>query len=218
MGATPINAIQTSYAGCLFRSRTEARWAVFFDFIGTKWIYEVEGFHIGMNNEGTVTRKYLPDFYLPDEDLWIEIKGTRAQFDYDLIAAAVIPHGGGLPGSRIMLLDAIPEDTNTMRYWPVYMFHKGDILAMRARFRGASPSKEARRVLASRPLKPYQLRGIGGVDLFVPDGFAVAGNDSTWTIRQEAMPSTKGRSDDLRDAYKAARSARFEHGQSGYGR
>jgi hypothetical protein len=214
MGATPINAIETRYAGCVFRSRTEARWAVFFDFIGTRWIYEAEGFYIGTNNEGTATRKYLPDFYLPDEDLWIEVKGTRAQFDYDLIAAAVIPHGGGLPGSRIMLLDAIPQDTETLKTWPVYWFRKGNILTTKVRFRGASPSKDARRMLATRQGRPFP-QGFTGVDLFVPDEYAIAGDDSFWSIRPAVMPSARSRSDDLRDAYKAARSARFEHGQSG---
>lgn len=32
-----ITPIQTRYAGCLFRSRLEARWAVFFDHLGIRW-------------------------------------------------------------------------------------------------------------------------------------------------------------------------------------
>lgn len=32
--------IETTYAGHLFRSRLEARWAAFFDLIGWQWIYE----------------------------------------------------------------------------------------------------------------------------------------------------------------------------------
>jgi len=35
-----IKAIPTEYAGVHFRSRTEARWAVFFDLVGLKWDYE----------------------------------------------------------------------------------------------------------------------------------------------------------------------------------
>lgn len=35
-----IKAIPTEYAGVNFRSRTEARWAAFFDLIGLKWDYE----------------------------------------------------------------------------------------------------------------------------------------------------------------------------------
>ena len=57
-----IKAIETVYNGYRFRSRLEARWAVFFDAAGIKYEYEPEGFE---TNEGT---KYLPDFYLPEYD------------------------------------------------------------------------------------------------------------------------------------------------------
>lgn len=60
--------IQTHYAGCLFRSRLEARWAVFFDTLNIRWEYEPEGFEF---SDGS---RYLPDFYLPNEKLWVEIK------------------------------------------------------------------------------------------------------------------------------------------------
>lgn len=49
-------AIETRYKGYRFRSRLEARWAVFFDALGIKWEYEPEGFELG----GGV--RYLPDF------------------------------------------------------------------------------------------------------------------------------------------------------------
>lgn len=55
----PIKAIQTSYAGCRFRSRMEARWAVFFDAMGLTWSYEPEGFEVGHHGP------YLPDFFVP---------------------------------------------------------------------------------------------------------------------------------------------------------
>lgn len=53
-----MNAIQTTYKGFKFRSRLEARWAVFFDTIGTNWEYEPEGFDLGKLGW------YLPDFYV----------------------------------------------------------------------------------------------------------------------------------------------------------
>ena len=62
-----IKAIDTVYKGYKFRSRLEARWAVFFDTLGLKWDYEREGFDI----DG---KWYLPDFYLPHLKLWVEIK------------------------------------------------------------------------------------------------------------------------------------------------
>ncbi|CUX46822.1 hypothetical protein [Clostridium sp. C105KSO13] len=62
-----IKPIETKYNGFRFRSRLEARWAVFFDAIGLKYEYEVEGFE--MNGI-----RYLPDFYIPSLDRWFEIK------------------------------------------------------------------------------------------------------------------------------------------------
>lgn len=39
-----IKSIETKYNGFRFRSRLEARWAIFFDMVGLKYEYEVEGF------------------------------------------------------------------------------------------------------------------------------------------------------------------------------
>src|SRR4051812_42981617 len=66
-----IAAIQTTYKGYRFRSRLEARWAIFFDCVGMRWDYEVEP--ILVNGEA-----YLPDFklYPPDvrKPVYVEIK------------------------------------------------------------------------------------------------------------------------------------------------
>ncbi len=64
-----LKAIETEYDGHLFRSRLEARWAVFFNAIGIPYEYEKEGFELG--DAG----RYLPDFWLPVQDCWVEIKG-----------------------------------------------------------------------------------------------------------------------------------------------
>lgn len=66
-----IKAIETVYNGYRFRSRLEARWAVFFDYIGIAYEYEPEGFDLGDN------LFYLPDFYLPETNAWVEIKGKQ---------------------------------------------------------------------------------------------------------------------------------------------
>lgn len=52
---TTIQAIETLYAGCRFRSRTEARWAVFFDAREWPWEYEPQGYELASG-------RYLPDF------------------------------------------------------------------------------------------------------------------------------------------------------------
>ena len=51
-----IKPINTQYKGYSFRSRLEARWAVFFDALNLNWQYEVEGYDLG------VSGWYLPDF------------------------------------------------------------------------------------------------------------------------------------------------------------
>jgi len=65
-----FKAIETLYHGCRFRSRLEARWAVFFDTLGIPWEYEKEGYVL----EGM---KYLPDFWLPEQDCFFEVKGQE---------------------------------------------------------------------------------------------------------------------------------------------
>lgn len=64
-----LRAIPTRYEGCEFRSRLEARWAVFFDALAIEWRYEAEVFELAPFGEW-----YLPDFYLPELDFWIEVK------------------------------------------------------------------------------------------------------------------------------------------------
>lgn len=70
-----MRPIQTLYRGYLFRSRLEARWAVFFDSLKIKWVYEPEGFHLA-NGE-----MYLPDFFLPgfcnSKGVYAEVKPDR---------------------------------------------------------------------------------------------------------------------------------------------
>ena len=75
-----IKAIETVYGGYRFRSRLEARWAVFFDALGIKYEYEKEGFDLGELGW------YLPDFFLPESRWFIEVKGSLE--DKDGIAKA----------------------------------------------------------------------------------------------------------------------------------
>ena len=70
-----IKAIETVYNGYRFRSRLEARWAVFFDTLGVKYEYEKEGYELP---DGAY---YLPDFWLPEIKRWVEIKGNNPTWD-----------------------------------------------------------------------------------------------------------------------------------------
>ena len=71
-----VKPIETNYNGYRFRSRLEARWAVFFDALGVKFQYEPEGFDLGA--EGW----YLPDFRLPEQGVFVEIKPYRHYDDW----------------------------------------------------------------------------------------------------------------------------------------
>lgn len=53
----------TVYSGCRFRSRLEARWAVFFDAVGILWVYLPE----------ESTPEYSPDFWLPEHQWHVEV-------------------------------------------------------------------------------------------------------------------------------------------------
>lgn len=68
---TGIAPIPTQYNGYKFRSRLEARWAIFFDELKISYQYELEGFEIASGVW------YLPDFKL--DDCWLEVKYR----DYD---------------------------------------------------------------------------------------------------------------------------------------
>lgn len=63
-----LTAKRTIFDGHLYKSRLEARWAVFFKHIGLPYLYEVETFDL----DGTT---YTPDFLLPTLNLWVETKG-----------------------------------------------------------------------------------------------------------------------------------------------
>jgi len=58
-----IQAKPTAYNGYLFRSKLEAKWAVFFDALRISYVYEPEAFVCGDGSQ------YTPDFYLPNSYL-----------------------------------------------------------------------------------------------------------------------------------------------------
>jgi hypothetical protein len=73
-----IKTIPTTYNNIKFRSRLEARWAVFFDQLGIKYLYEFEGFELE-NREW-----YLPDFYLPEYGIYCEVKPSIIEVDENI--------------------------------------------------------------------------------------------------------------------------------------
>jgi len=113
--------IETTYRGCRFKSRKEARWAVFFQNLGIKWTYEPEGFRLRFDYEEYAAifmdsfgmteaellqlripqtykhldgkeYRYLPDFYLPELRVWIEIKGREKPTPEEIEKAFLLNH------------------------------------------------------------------------------------------------------------------------------
>lgn len=87
-----IRPLETHYAGHRFRSRLEARWAVFMDKLDIPWEYEPQGYVVN-------GAPYLPDFLVrPNTDgaFWLEIKGTFPDPD-ELTKAKGLAEGSGIP-------------------------------------------------------------------------------------------------------------------------
>jgi hypothetical protein len=107
-----IKPIETYYNGYRFRSRLEARWAVFFDAAGIKYQYEPEGFDVG---DGVL---YLPDFRLHNiqgrggPTVWVEVKGQMTAEDARKIKMFVGDGKYGCPINPLLILGDIPRATS----------------------------------------------------------------------------------------------------------
>lgn len=107
-------AIETHYNGYRFRSRLEARWAVFFDHAHIKYEYEPQGFEL---EDGT---RYLPDFYLPEYDYYVEVKPPRDNAFEDIERASMFV-GSGI--NKLLILGNIPKKTSVDVYhFPVIYY------------------------------------------------------------------------------------------------
>lgn len=208
-----IKPIPTGYAGCRFRSRLEARYAVWFDSLGIKWLYEPEGYTVGPAGRQT---RYLPDFYLPELALWVEVKGHEAALDLTVLVDAAHPEWGlplaidqpdrewPLSKLRLLLLGPIPD---------VPLFQT----ALVAVDRRIVAAQKFTPLCAPAPdhsvdhehrftgvLAPIRIEWGQTKKAYEPPAIDLLGSWGSgfpcWQIER---------------AYRAARSARFEHGESG---
>lgn len=135
-----MKAIETRYAGCHFRSRLEARWAVCFDRLGIRWEYEPEGYLCSPRLSGGWTEEettipYLPDFWFPDYGVHGEVKATLTDDELlkllDCAASLSSNDGGGCHdrgGHDVVVFGNIPG--NGDRRTPIRLhMHKGDLMA-----------------------------------------------------------------------------------------
>lgn len=206
-----IKPIETHYKGHRFRSRLEARWAVFFDTLGVEWVYEPQGYVVG---DG---RPYLPDFWVPSLSVWVEVKGVLTHHDLQAIAAAA--GSTGLPmsldddrqpsrdalstwGARLLLLGNIPEPKRAPHH-ALLAFVAGETVIYRS-FIGRL-SGQWRPVPIGHPVPADQLAKR-------PAESSEESRINMLSTEPLARVDEDGR---VTNAYRAARSARFEHGESG---
>lgn len=188
-----IKPIETIYNGYRFRSRLEARWAVFFDELGVQYEYEPEGFEMASG------KKYLPDFRIKfygtrgsigePEDLYVEVKGRMTRSDAERIREFCDGSGDGkmIP---VLVVGDIPN--------PEEYEAQSDNLKSYDRMDGVD-------------IYPWNYETIDG-DHFAAypavdsqGHFYLDGDDSNYQTMDINI---------IRNAFRAARQARFEHGET----
>ena len=60
-----------------FVHETEEEFARILDFYGIEWKYEPRTFPLEWDAEGNVTEAFSPDFYLPEQSLYVELTTLR---------------------------------------------------------------------------------------------------------------------------------------------
>jgi len=223
MATDTIKAIQTRYKGYHFRSRTEARVAVLLDSLGVRWGYEVEGYLL---SNGV---RYLPDFYLSDWDCHLEVKGAMPTFE-EVEKCYLLGMARGRPCFLLHGDLFVPEFSNDSK--GVYIIDPRDGVCVTC----ASPVVDGKCIgkkgktdcLCAPFLYGFYESPSGGAvqldHLYVED---VIAGPAGWS---DAIKLTSGgpaipcrnfgagrtfRSNRIREAFAAARSARFEFGESG---
>jgi|GEM_PF-566997 len=210
-----IKPIETVYNGYRFRSRLEARWAVFFDTLGIKYEYEKEGYEI-KDRGSCKTWYYLPDFYLPETKTWVEVKGDleNVTVDYWAMLANAVDYGGQLPdiadswqterGILILSNIWIPSDKDIIIEFPCIQHSKGVHISSVAFFNSGlkfTHSFDINWVDAGWGAESAGTEMKRLVSLNLPDGM--------WVDAFEGQQNNH-----VNIALKAAMSARFEHGET----
>ena len=191
-----LRAIETEYKGYRFRSRLEARWAVFFDACHVRWEYEPEGFVL------TNGQLYLPDFLLhgvegrASGDLYVEVKGKMTESDAEKIycfSSSDMEFGG--VENPILVVAGIP-DGDSIRDIEYYCQNWG--------YHGFPG-------IQGGPY-PFNFQTIDG-DYFVAHPgvnknghFELFGDDCNYTQDRNDAATER--------AFRLARQARFEHGET----
>ena len=70
---------QESKKPITFSHEAEEMFARILDFYGVQWEYEPKTFELEWNTNGKVKLAFTPDFYLPDQQLFVELTTLRPQ-------------------------------------------------------------------------------------------------------------------------------------------
>jgi hypothetical protein len=255
-----IKPIETRYAGHRFRSRLEARWAVFFTTLGIRWEYEPQGYIV----DGT---PYLPDFKLTipahprakttdvtglwaatriadlkitdgvpayGSDEWLQLEAADPRKAASVIAAA---EGWRDRNSRALNRIAAERDEDTLQVFAEIKNaevdeHEGEHVDLcRALSRGTDT-----RVLLLTGVPTYRLYHqftpwlepdaftaaffrdyapmLQTADGYWFDQAALNSETGVWEFPHDDRAARKSFGQGLVDAVTAARSARFEHGET----
>jgi hypothetical protein len=207
-----MKPIETEFKGCLFRSRLEARWAVFFDAIGMEWEYEKEGFEKRLSEDETV--RYLPDFYLPNSETWVEVKASESELakEGDRLGK-ILDWGSPIPGitdsrcddkttNGLLLLYGIPYVSWGIVLHPIITHHKG-LNIKHCFFDGPHP-----RIVSQEQRAVFKLFSDIEDEQYI-DGWGYT--EDGWRIKQYIM-ETKRANPEVVKAYQKARGSRFEYG------
>ena len=62
-----------------FSHPIEATFARILDYYGIQWQYEPRTFPLEWDDKGSVTIAFTPDFYLPEQELYVELTTLRPQ-------------------------------------------------------------------------------------------------------------------------------------------
>lgn len=109
-----MKVIQTRYNGYHFRSRLEARWAVFFDSVGIKWKYENEGYELSNG------MRYLPDFEIYKGNClvaYVEVKGKEPTHE-DKSKAVYLSEDSQLP---VYIVNSFPYMDCGFFYFDIFV-------------------------------------------------------------------------------------------------
>lgn len=217
---TDIKPIETVYNGYRFRSRLEARTAVFLDHASCRYEYEVEGYQL---SDG---RRYLPDFYLPDDKYYVEVKGYSDHLVDDLKKAEAFVCEAK---TALIIISEIPYDAESegLYLFPSlsYSAKNGGIVENHHAFFMTNPDTGKAYIQDNFAIGRKQFF-VYKATAFTRDG--VSENDYAYSKMRPLNGSTYGVDEDdwgatvracfdlskIQNAFLAARQARFEYGET----